>query len=471
MATSPPISYPGDRAAHLPQPSPPINRLGTGIVFLVVFVDLLGFGLVLPLLPVYAKHLMAGYSATLQAVLLGVLMTSFSLMQFLFSPFWGNLSDRVGRRPVLIVGLTGSTICYTLFGLACQWANLPLMFLARFGAGVMGATISTAQAYIADVTPTERRASGMAIIGAAFGLGFTFGPLLGALALHFSSSDQAALSPLPGFMGAAFSGVALLLALFLLRESLPTVRKQALDHSPQWETSGETAHNDWHLLLHARVWHELLLHRVVGLLLVAGFLMVFALSGFEATLSVTLADLWYLVGSTSGGNLSSHILWVFVLVGLIQSLTQGLFVRRLSARLRESTLSYLGLGLAVLGFLAIAGAVQGASVGLYRTWFSRDIAGRIVVAGAGVVAAGMAFVMPAVQSLLSRHTHPAEQGRVFGVANSLSAMARIVGVLLAFQLRVLTGAAPFWAAVALLGGCAILIGRAVTAAPSGTTRD
>ncbi|MFM7161569.1 MAG: MFS transporter, partial [Planctomycetaceae bacterium] len=153
------------------------------IIFLTVFIDLLGFGIVLPLLPRYAKS----FSAT--GLQLGLLMASFSIMQFLFAPIWGRISDRVGRRPILILGLAGSVLFYTLFGYCTSLGPqgrllglgiLPWLFLCRIGAGIAGATIPTAQAYIADVTGPEQRARGMALIGAAFGIGFTFGPLLGA---------------------------------------------------------------------------------------------------------------------------------------------------------------------------------------------------------------------------------------------------------------------------------------------------
>ena len=157
------------------------------VIFLTVFIDLLGFGMVLPLLPIYAKdfarQLDLSEGHTQVGLLIGLLMSSFSLMQFIFAPLWGRLSDRVGRRPVLMVGLAGSVVFYSLFGIATVYRSLPLLFVSRIGAGIAGATISTAQAYIADATSLENRAKGMALIGAAFGLGFTFGPLFGSLAL------------------------------------------------------------------------------------------------------------------------------------------------------------------------------------------------------------------------------------------------------------------------------------------------
>jgi MFS family permease len=131
-------------------------------------------------------------------LILGLLMSSFSIMQFIFAPIWGRVSDRIGRRPILLLGLGGSVVFYALFGYACSLPTemaltaLVLIFVARIGAGIAGATISTAQAVIADCTTPERRKHGMALIGAAFGIGFTFGPLIGSASLFFSSTDQGA---------------------------------------------------------------------------------------------------------------------------------------------------------------------------------------------------------------------------------------------------------------------------------------
>ena len=177
------------------------------VIFLTVFIDLLGFGMVLPLLPIYAKDfaqqlgLEEGHSRI--GLLIGLLMSSFSIMQLIFAPLWGRLSDRVGRRPVLMVGLGASAVCYALFGVATIFKSLPLLFASRIGAGIAGATISTAQAYIADATSLDKRAKGMALIGAAFGLGFTFGPLFGFLAVPSGQGDP---GPGPGYAAAALCG-------------------------------------------------------------------------------------------------------------------------------------------------------------------------------------------------------------------------------------------------------------------------
>ena len=124
------------------------------VIFLTVFIDLLGFGMVLPLLPIYAKQ----FTTDNTGLIIGLLMASFSAMQFLFAPMWGRLSDRIGRRPVLMIGLAGSVLFYTMFGLATVWKSLTGLFISRIGAGIAGATIPTTQAYIADTTSLEGRA-------------------------------------------------------------------------------------------------------------------------------------------------------------------------------------------------------------------------------------------------------------------------------------------------------------------------
>ncbi|MFM9115867.1 MAG: MFS transporter, partial [Planctomycetota bacterium] len=189
-------------------------------IFHTGFIDLWGVGIVLPLLPLYAKQFAQdlNWSSGQVGLVIGLLMASFSAMQFLVMPVWGRLSDRIGRRPVLLVGLAASTIFYGLFGVATTMHSLLLMFVARIGAGIAGATIGTAQAYIADCTSNQNRAKGMALIGAAFALGFTLGPSLGVVALLFG--DRADLSPWPGFLAAILSGGAFLLAYFVLPESL-----------------------------------------------------------------------------------------------------------------------------------------------------------------------------------------------------------------------------------------------------------
>jgi MFS transporter, DHA1 family, tetracycline resistance protein len=399
------------------------------IVFLVVFTDLLGFGIVLPLMPVYARQFTADLAPGQQVAVLASLMTSFSIMQLVFAPIWGRVSDRVGRRPVLLLSLTGSTLFYALFGIATLWRSLPWMFVARIGAGIAGATIPTAQACIADATPPEKRARGMALIGAAFGLGFTFGPLLGALAL-FEAGDVG-LSPWPGYTAAGFSATALLLAIVLLPESLnpqavPEVRR----------------HFDLRSLRSAFVTPSM------GLLLAAGFLNVFAFMNFETTIS------WTVAGILDVERSSVQILIFFACIGLVQSLVQGLLVRRLAGRIGESAMAWIGGCLSIVGYVLLALAADPNYGGLGQVgWAS------------AVVVSGFGFLLPAIQSLISRRSDPAKQGGILGLVESISALARIAGSAIGVALYQPAGTVhtlPFWTAGGLMCVALALVSAAVT---------
>lgn len=384
------------------------------VVFLVVFIDLLGFGMVLPLMPVYARQFTAGLPQGQQVLILSALMTCFSIMQLIFAPVWGRLSDRLGRRPVLLLSLSGSTFFYFLFGLATLYGSLAWMFVARIGAGIAGATVPTAQACIADATPREKRAPGMALIGAAFGLGFTLGPLLGALALW--TAGDAGISPWPGYTAAIFSAMALLLAIFRLPESLdpqavPEVRR----------------HFDLASLRAA------LLTPSIGLLLTAGFLSVFALANFESTIS------WTVSGMLGVERSSAQILLFFAYVGLVQSLMQGLVVRRLATRLGEATMVALGGGFSILGYVLLAWAADPSHGDLGKIWLA-----------SAVEVTGIAFLIPALQSLLSRRTDPAKQGGILGLGESASALARITGMVAGVAMYHQAATLPFWAAAGVM---------------------
>ena len=380
------------------------------VVFLVVFIDLLGFGMVLPLMPVYARRFTAGLPQGQQVLILSALMTCFSIMQLIFAPIWGRVSDRVGRRPVLLLSLTGSTLFYFLFGLATRYQSLVGMFVARIGAGIAGATVPTAQACIADATSRERRAPGMALIGAAFGLGFTLGPLLGALALW--TAGDAGLSPWPGYTAAAFSALALLLALFRLPESLdPSAAPEARRHFDFQSLRAAVSAPS------------------IGLLLAAGFITVFALANFESTISWTVSERLGVERS------SAQILLFFAFVGLVQSLMQGLVVRRLALRIGEAMMVAVGGGVSVLGYVLLAWAAAPPHGGLGWIW-----------SASAVEVSGVAFLLPALQSLLSRRTDPAKQGGILGLGESASALARITGMVAGVALYHQSSVLPFWAA-------------------------
>src|SRR5438477_8996428 len=193
------------------------------VLFITVFLDLVGFGIIIPFLAYYVESFGA------RAAVVGLLMSSYSLAQFVFAPVWGRVADRVGRRPILLLGLLGSVAGYTLFGLA---GTLSLLFVGRILMGIFGATIPTAQAAVADVTRPEDRARGMGLIGAAIGLGFILGPALGGVLSNLSGVIHAPLfdrNPyaLPCLASAALAALNLIAAAFFLPESLARERRGA----------------------------------------------------------------------------------------------------------------------------------------------------------------------------------------------------------------------------------------------------
>jgi MFS family permease len=403
------------------------RRSSLAIVFVTVFIDLLGFGIVLPLLPRYGEYFLLSHDPRTEGLVLGLLMASFSAMQFLFSPIWGRVSDRVGRRPILIMGLAGSTASYALFGLASSMhrddhllglSPLGWLFVARIGAGIAGATISTAQAYIADVTPPEKRAAGMALIGAAFGIGFTFGPLLGAA--FVSSSPGGAPSPGAGYVASVLSGLAMLSAIFLLPESLQPGSAPAVE-------------GGWMMFSKMKVALE---RPTIGMILLSMFTTTFAFAQFETTLALLTKSL----GVSDRGNFL-----VFAYVGLVLALSQGLFVRRVVPKVGELRMSLLGSSLMVLGLLGVGvSAARGSLVGLYAV--------------TPVCVVGFSALTPSLQSLLSRRSLASEQGGILGLGQGVAALSRILGPVAGVMLFKLGVTYPYWTGAAIMALGVILVG-------------
>lgn len=352
------------------------------VIFLTVFIDLLGFGIVVPLLPRYAKALQA------EPAILGLLMSSFSAMQFVFSPMWGRLSDRIGRRPVLLLGLFSSAVFYALFGVGTLMNSLSLLFISRIGAGIAGATISTAQAFIADSTSDQERGKGMALVGAAFGIGFTFGPLLGSV--WVSSQPGAGPSPAPGFVASALSFAAFCFALVVLPESL--------------RPGAARAERSW---FHLKSLRKALAVPTIGLLILTFFVATFAFANFEPTLALLTAEKGF--EFSLRGNF-----YLFAYIGFSLSLAQGLFVRRLMPVVGEVPMTIAGTILMCVGLLGVGFSARQAST-------------TMLIAVLPVSVAGFASLTPSLQSLISRRTAANIQGEVLGVVQSASSLARILG--------------------------------------------
>ncbi len=364
------------------------------IIFVTVFIDLLGFGIIIPLLPFYAETFGAS------ALVIGLLSTSFSLMQFLFAPVWGRLSDIFGRRPIILAGLLGSAVSYLAFGMA---ESLTMLFVARILAGIAGANIPTAQAFIADSTTPENRARGMGLVGAAFGLGFIFGPAIGGFLSHWGYSA-------PAFFAATLSLANFSAALFFLPESLPPERRGARTGPGR-------------LAAFQRAWSR----PTLGLVLVVSFLVMTAFASFESMFALFVESRFRFGPTTIG--------YLFAWVGVVLALVQGVMVGKVVPRVGEHRLVPVAILVMVI---ALAGIAMAPSVPL-------------LMAAMGLLATGMGFNSPSMLSLVSRLADPADQGSTLGVSQSLASLARIVGPLWGgFVFDRFGHTVPFYTASALM---------------------
>ena len=379
------------------------------VIFLTVFIDLLGFGIVLPLLPIYADQ----FGEDPSGWMIGLLMASFSIMQFIFAPIWGALSDRIGRRPVIMVGLTGSVVFYTCFGIATIYQSLLGLFITRIGAGIAGATLSTAQAYIADTTENENRARGMAMIGMAFGLGFTLGPLFAVFAVP--SGEDSIPGPWPGFVAAILSGIALLLAVFLLPESLARGSMSKANSGGGWWNRDR--------------WKIAFSSKAITVLLFAFFVCIFSFTSLETTLSMLIK------GSKDFENPPfefsfTNVCLTFALIGFLAAIVQGGVVRPLAKFIPENRLAISGATIEIAGFAIMAFAASSGSI----LWLFGALA---------IIVCGDACLRPNLYSLLSRWSDPSRQGTVLGVGQSVNALARILGAAIGIPMLKASFLLPF----------------------------
>ncbi|MGP0065589.1 MAG: MFS transporter [Isosphaeraceae bacterium] len=389
-----------------------------GVVVLIVLVDLLGFSLVMPLLAPFAKHY--GFSPGQ----IGILFSAYPMCQLVAGPILGRLSDRYGRRPLLIFSQAGTALSFLILGLS---RDFRVMLLARMLDGASGGNILVAQAYVADVTPPEHRARGMGLIGMAFGMGFVLGPLMGGLILSLPLGEDLRLR-LPFLVAAGFSTLAWVLVLTRLPESLPregAARKEA--RVVNWRGIVDTVS----------------LPRV-GLLVLIGFLGVLGFASFESTFAL------YLNGNFGWDESSAS--FAFAGLGFLSALVQGGLIRRLVPRFGEARLIVAGLVLAAGGF---AGLAMSANI--------PELAGSMFLLGLG-----QGLLSPSVSGLLSRITPESEQGAVFGTLSSVQTLARMVSYESANLLlgRVSLGS-PYWCAfgvdllaLAVAASLAVQFGRA-----------
>jgi MFS transporter, DHA1 family, tetracycline resistance protein len=373
------------------------------VIFFTVFLDLVGFGIVLPLMAQYAESYGANWFQ------LGAVMAAFSAMQFLFAPWWGRLSDRIGRRPVLLVSTAGSVIAYGLFAYAATLngtAGLWLIIASRAFAGLCGANITVAQAYIADITPPDQRSKKMGLIGMAFGLGFIFGPPIGTLSF---SSSLGAMGP--GIVAAALCAINFILAVLLLPESW-TPQAQHVAQRP-----------------HLAQWRHTLQQPTIGLLVLIFFLATFCFTTFELTLGLMVADNFKMGIKTPAAIKAAGLLMAYC--GIIGAFVQGGPIGKLVKSMGERKLIAVSLFLTAIS-LAPLPFIHGDRALSMSVLFSGDGSSWwVLLVVLAVLAIGSALTRPPLFGLLSTLTPAHEQGVTIGIAQSAGSLARIFGPMFA----------------------------------------
>jgi MFS transporter, DHA1 family, tetracycline resistance protein len=365
------------------------------VIFLSVFIDLIGFGIVLPLLPGYAEDFGA------RGFVIGAIIASFSLMQFFFAPIWGKLSDRIGRRPVMLVSNLGAAGSYVLFAVASGMTGsigLYGILISRIFAGICGANLSVASAYIADISPPEKRSARMGLIGMAFVLGFIFGPAIGAFSAEIFGKTG------PGWVAACFCAGNFILGWFILGES----RKPNSEHVVARPKLNQWAHT--------------LAQPKLGLLVCVFFFATFCFTCFESTFPLLAKHQF----SDSVKNLGNRIGYLFTYAGFIAALVQGV-IGRLVKKFGEPKLIFSSLIVFAIGLAGLP--------------FAKTMPEILIVLA--LLAIGSGLNRPPVFGMISLNSSPDEQGANLGVAQSFSALARILGPIFAGTLFFVKPSLPY----------------------------
>lgn len=372
------------------------------IIFLTILIDMIGFGIVIPILPLYSEHFGA------EPWVVGLLLGSYSLMQLISAPLMGRWSDRIGRRPILLMSILGTGLGFLMLGLA---NSIWLLFLGRIIDGLSGGNISTAQAYIADVTPIEKRSSAMGIIGAAFGLGFMLGPALGGLLGHYSLQ-------LPFYCAAGLSLLNAIALYFFLPESLPEERRKAVITEPSSLWKNITS-----------IWGTPL-----GNIMICGFTCTVAFSLVTGLFTLFTAHRLHWNAKENG--------MMFAYIGFLGLIIQGGFIRRMVPKTGEKPLIIVGAAL-----LLISMALLPISANFTL----------IILASTGL-AIGNSLIVPLLNGLASKSADEQSQGIVLGVMQSIASLGRMLGpmiggLLLNFDVQhpqLPYGISPFWASALVM---------------------
>ncbi|MDD5140878.1 MAG: MFS transporter [Verrucomicrobiales bacterium] len=383
------------------------------VIFLSVFIDLIGFGIVLPLLPGYAEdNFRPDFSA--KGWVIGGIIASFSAMQFLFAPAWGRLSDRIGRRPVMLISNLGAAGSYALFAIACGMSGtvgLVWILISRIFAGICGANLSVASAYIADISPPEKRSARMGLIGMAFGLGFIFGPAIGAFSIDIFHSKQG-----PGWVAAGFCAANFVLGWFILGESR---QPSSAPVAPRPKINQ---------------WAHTLAQPKLGLLILIFFFATFCFTCFESTFPL-LARHEFGFGAKGQDH---RVGYLFTYCGLISAILQGGVIGRLVKKFGEPKLIFISMLIYAASLVALP--------------FATNMPALLVVLA--LLAIGSGLNRPPVFGMISLKSSADEQGANLGVAQSFGSLARILGPVFATTLFFVDMKLPYL----ICGGVALLTG-------------
>jgi MFS transporter, DHA1 family, tetracycline resistance protein len=372
------------------------KKASIGIIFLTVLVDLVGFGLILPLIPIYSENFHA------KGWMIGAIMGSYSLMQFLFAPVWGRLSDRIGRRPVLLGSTACACLSYVIFALGSSLsgdAALLVILFSRLFAGICGANITVAQAYIADITPPEQRSAKMGLVGMAFGIGFILGPVLGGVSAKYFGLTA------PGWTAASVCALNFIGAFFILAESWKPAT-HAVTQRP-----------------HVEQWLHILRAPRLNLLIGIFFLATFCFTCFETTIGLLVMKNFNINVKKGLGDVS----WLIAYCGVVGAVVQGGAIGRLVKKMGEPRLIAASLFLAAVGIGILP---------FLTTW-------GLLLLGLGIFSIGSSLTRPPVFGMISMLTPANEQGATMGVAQGVGSLARIVGPIFAASLFVLNAPLPY----------------------------
>lgn len=361
------------------------NKSTLAIIFLTIFIDLLGFGIFIPLLPSFSIN-----ELHISEFMIGFIAGVFSLMQFLFTPVWGSLSDRYGRKPVLVMSLIGSVISYLMLALVFSGVilSVTLLVISRAFAGIFAANISAAQAVISDITAPEERTKGIALISAAFGLGFVFGPAIGGvLSENFGYG-------FPIYVSAGLSLTATLLCIFVFKETL----------SKEIQLSNRNNKRSRNPLNINQIM-SVLKNEKIGKYIIIFFVTVFAFSNIFGTLQL-------FTERKDGLNLSqAQVGYIFSFMGISGAFVQLYLLRIIKRKIGEEKTLILGCLLATFG-LGLIGFSTGIS---------------FLLALLMLLSLGNGMGSTVSISLLSQNTGPEEQGTILGINQSLGSLARFLG--------------------------------------------